>query len=253
MPRPRCATASRSWWIDPTIAYLSRLRGSIGRLWRPSLERRTPKRSFGYGARQSAAGGGNLSTRHLLLGWHPDPNPPPQAGEGAQQRKALHPHHRLNDGQTKKPGLFDRAFYYFDQRGCLRRFIRDGGVVAIGVGLPLRISVRLDFGLGLDAAARALGELAFDFLDRLGFGHMLHDGDFTRQTIERRLIELTFAVGLFGLRFRAIEIAHHFGDRDDVTGIDLGFIFLGAARPHRALDAGAAFQGLQRALDQSRL
>ena len=82
---------------------------------------------------------------------------------------------------------------------------------------------------------------------------MLHHRDFPGQTIERCLIELALAVGLFGLRFRAIEIAHHFGNRDDVSRIDLGFIFLGPARPHRALDAGAAFQGFQRALDQSRL
>src|ERR1019366_9250479 len=49
---------------------------------------------------------------------------------------------------------------------------------------------------------------------------------------------------------RAKKIAHHFGDRDDVSRIDLGFIFLRPARPHRALDARAALQGFQRALDQ---
>ena len=36
-------------------------------------------------------------------------------------------------------------------------------------------------------------------------------------------------------------------------GIDLGFVFLGAARPHRALDARTALQRLQRLLDQRRL
>ena len=82
---------------------------------------------------------------------------------------------------------------------------------------------------------------------------MLDDGDFARQAIERRFIELAFAVGLLGLRFRTIEIAHHFGDRDDVAGIDLGFVFLRPARPHRALDARAALEGLQRPLDQRRL
>ena len=115
------------------------------------------------------------------------------------------------------------------------------------------LTVGLGFGLGLGAAARALGELAFDFLDRFGFRHVLHDRDFARQPIERGFIELTFAVGLLGLRFRAIEIAHDFGDRDDVSGIDLGFVFLGPARPHRALDARAALQGFQRLLDQRRL
>jgi hypothetical protein len=54
--------------------HLSRLRGSIGRLWRPSLERRTPKRSFGYGARQSAAGGGKLPPPKKLL-WSGTPTP----------------------------------------------------------------------------------------------------------------------------------------------------------------------------------
>src|SRR5260370_22128965 len=106
--------------------------------------------------------------------------------------------------QTKRPGLFDRAFCYFDQRSRLRRFIGDGGIVAVGIDVALGISVRLGFGLGLGAAARALGELAFDFLDCLGLGDMLHHRDFPRQSIERRLIELTFALGLFGLRFRAI-------------------------------------------------
>src|SRR5260221_11509319 len=129
---------------------------------------------------------------------------------------------------NKKARSFDRAFSCFDQPNRLRGFVRNRGIVAvgigIGIGIGLALGVRLGFGLGLGAAARALGELAFDFLDRLGFGHVLHDRDFPRQTIERRLIELAFAVGLFGLRFRAIEIAHHFGDGDDVARIDLGFI-----------------------------
>src|SRR5260370_38492421 len=124
---------------------------------------------------------------------------------------------------------FDRAFSCFDQPNRLRGFVRTRGIVAVGIGIGLALGVRLGFGLGLGAAARALGELAFDFLDRLGFGHVLHDRDFPRQTIERRFIELALAVGLFGLRFGAIEIAHHFGDGDDVARIDLGFVFLGPA------------------------
>ena len=82
---------------------------------------------------------------------------------------------------------------------------------------------------------------------------MLYDGDLARQPIERGFIELTFAVGLFGLRFRTIKIAHHFGDRDDISRIDLGFIFLGPPGPHRALDTCAAFEGFQCPLDQRRL
>jgi hypothetical protein len=32
--------------------------------------------------REARRVGETLSTRHPLLGWHPHPNPPPQAGEG---------------------------------------------------------------------------------------------------------------------------------------------------------------------------
>jgi hypothetical protein len=38
---------------------------------------------------------------------------------------------------------------------------------------------------------------------------VLHHRDLVRQAVERRFIELAFAVGLLGLRFRAIEVAHH--------------------------------------------
>src|SRR5437667_6868975 len=96
-----------------------------------------------------------------------------------------------------RPGL-----YYFDQRNRLRGFIRNRGIVAVGIAL--RIGISVSFGFGLGAAARTLGELGFDFLDRLGFGHVLHHRDFPRQTIERGLIELAFAVGVFGLRFGAL-------------------------------------------------
>src|SRR4029079_18254594 len=120
-------------------------------------------------------------------------------------------------------------------------------MVSVGVGLvALTFGVGIAAGFGLGAAARALGELALDFLDRFGLRRMLDDGDFARQAIERGFIELAFAVGLFRLRFRAIEIAYHFGDRNDVAGIDLGFVFLRPARPHRALDARAALERLER-------
>jgi hypothetical protein len=81
----------------------------------------------------------------------------------------------------------------------LRGLISHGCVVAVGVGF-VGFTVGTGFGLGLGAAARALGELAFDFLDRFGLGRMLHDRDFARQPVERRFIELAFAVGLLGLR-----------------------------------------------------
>jgi len=81
--------------------------------------------------------------------------------------------------------------------------VRHRGVVAIGfvglVDVAIGFTVGLGSGFGLGAAARALGELGFDFLDGLGFRRVLYDGDFALQAIERRFIELTFAVGLLGL------------------------------------------------------
>src|SRR5712672_2589553 len=138
---------------------------------------------------------------------------------------------------NKKPGVAAGLLIVRSarlNRVGLRRLVLDRGVIAIAVVgfVDLGFAVGLGAGFGLGAAARALGELAFDFLDGFGFRRVLHDGDFTRQAIERRFVELAFAVGLLGLRFRTIEIADHFGDRDDVAGIDLGFVFLRAARPH---------------------
>src|SRR5215468_8274216 len=102
-------------------------------------------------------------------------------------------------------------------------FVLDGGIVALGVGIIVALGIafsnRITFGLG--AAARALGELALDFLDRFGLGRVLHHRDLAGEPIERRFIELAFAVGLFGLRFRTIEVAHDFRDRDDIAGVDL--------------------------------
>src|SRR4029079_9823427 len=109
---------------------------------------------------------------------------------------------------NKKPGLSTGLFISNFARTGLRRLVSNGCVATAGVGLvTFTVGFRAAFGLG--AAARALGELALDFLDRFGLRRMLDDGDFARQAIERCFIELTFAVGLFGLRFRAIEISHH--------------------------------------------
>ncbi len=127
-----------------------------------------------------------------------------------------------------------------------RRRLSTSALVGFALGVAFS-------GLGLGATARALGELAFDFLDRFGLRRVLHDSDFARQAVERRFIELAFAVGLLGLRSRTVEVADHFGDRDDVARVDLRFVFLRPARPHGALDAGTALQRLQRLLDQRRL
>ena len=62
-------------------------------------------------------------------------------------------------------------------------------------------------------ATRTLGERGFDFLDRFSLGHVLHRRNLAREAIERGFIKLPLAIGLFGLRLRTEEIAHHFGDR----------------------------------------
>src|SRR5215469_14342510 len=119
-------------------------------------------------------------------------------------------------------------------------FISDRGIIAVAiialVNVPIGVALTLGSAFGLDAAARALGELALDFLDRFGLGRVLHDRDLAGETIERRFIELAFGVGLLGLGFRTIKVAHDFRDCDDVARIDLCFVLLGAAGPHGALD-----------------
>ena len=90
----------------------------------------------------------------------------------------------------------------------------------------------LDHGLffgRLRTAARALGEGGFDLLDRFGLGDALDRRDLAGEPVERRFVELPLGLGLLGLRVRAIEIAHHLGDGDDIAGIDLGLVFLRAA------------------------
>jgi len=68
---------------------------------------------------------------------------------------------------NKKARSRDRALNFQISEASLRRLIRNRGVVAIGICVGITIG---GFGLGLGAAARALGELAFDFLDRFGLG-----------------------------------------------------------------------------------
>ncbi len=77
---------------------------------------------------------------------------------------------------------------------------------------------------------RSLGQRGLDLLDRFGLREPLHGGDFTRQPVERRLVELALGIGLFRLRLRAEQIADDLGDGDDVAGIDLGLVFLRPAR-----------------------
>ena len=67
---------------------------------------------------------------------------------------------------TRRPGMTPAkspvvrpGLYYFDQRNRLRGFIRNRGIIAIGIALRIGISVSLGlgFGFGLGAAARTLG------------------------------------------------------------------------------------------------
>src|SRR6185295_8039774 len=110
------------------------------------------------------------------------------------------------------------------------------------------------FGSGLVrrlwTTARTLGESRLDFLDRLGLGDPLNRRDLTRQPIERGFVQLPLRIGLLRLGLRPVKVTNHLGNGDDIAGIDLGFVFLGPARPHGALDARAALERLERALDQ---
>jgi len=54
------------------------------------------------------------------------------------------------------------------------------------------------------------------------------------------------------LRLRPVKVANDLGDRDQVARINLGLVFLGAAAPHRPLDAGASAHRLKRLLDRLR-
>ena len=81
------------------------------------------------------------------------------------------------------------------------------------------------------------------------FDELAHRRDLARHAVQRRLVELALGIGLLRLRVGTVEVAHDLGDRDEVAGVDLRLIFLGAARPHGALDARAAAQRRQRLLD----
>src|SRR5690349_20010985 len=84
----------------------------------------------------------------------------------------------------------------------------------------------------LGVAVGVLGEEGLDLLDRHVVVDLLHRGDLARHALERLLEKLAFGIGLLGLALGAVEVAHDLGHRNEVAGIDLRFIFLGAARPH---------------------
>src|SRR5438445_9778174 len=82
----------------------------------------------------------------------------------------------------------------------------------------------------------------FDAADRRRLVDPLDRGEFADETVERRLIDLPLAVGLFRLADITVEVAHYLGDRRRIAGIDLGLVFLGAPAPHRPLRLGASLQ-----------
>src|SRR6266516_2226265 len=139
---------------------------------------------------------------------------------------------QIPKGPVLRPGL---RYFSADKAG-LRRLVLDhlfGGFLG-----------------GLGTTARALGEGGFDLLHGLGLGATLHRRDLAREPVERGLIELALRIALLRLRVGAEQVAHDFRDGDDVARVDLGFVFLRAARPHGALDASTALERLERALDQ---
>lgn len=111
---------------------------------------------------------------------------------------------------------------------------RPGAISCTG---PLSLCWRTDQAARCSATSRRF--VAGVFVDAL------HGSHFARHAGEGGFIELALGVGLLRLTARAVKVADHFGDRNQVARVDLCFVFLCAAAPHRALDARATLQGLQ--------
>ena len=77
-----------------------------------------------------------------------------------------------------------------------------------------------------------------DLLQRCRFVGLFHRCQFAREARGGGFEDLAFRIGLFRLVIGTEQVAGHFGDRHEVARIDLRFVFLGAARPHGALDLG---------------
>src|SRR5690348_14002497 len=58
------------------------------------------------------------------------------------------------------------------------------------------------------------------------FVDFLDGGELADEAVERRLIDLPFAVGLLGLAGIAVKVAHHLGDRGGIAGVDFLLVFL---------------------------
>ena len=93
---------------------------------------------------------------------------------------------RRTEPQTKSPAIRPGFSIQIRERG-LRRLVRGSdGLVAVGLEIFLAFALTFGTRFGFGAAARAFGELAFDFLDRFGLGRVLHHRDLAGETIERR-------------------------------------------------------------------
>ena len=79
---------------------------------------------------------------------------------------------------------------------------------------------------------RSTRQNAFQLFGRRIDIELLYEGKFIDQPFQRRFVHLAFAIRLFRLSGRAIEIANDFGDRDRIAAVDLRFIFLSPAALH---------------------
>src|SRR5580704_6559457 len=115
-----------------------------------------------------------------------------------------------------------------------------------------RYSSRLFFDLacgrrkGFRSPTLTLLQLRLDRLQSIDLVRLLHCGDLANHPVESGLVQLSLRIGLLGLRLGSVKVADHFGDRVDIAGVDLGFVLLSAPRPHRALDARASGQNVER-------
>src|SRR5689334_9048072 len=77
---------------------------------------------------------------------------------------------------------------------------------------------------------------------------LLHRAELPRQARRGGFENLPLRIALLRCVVGAEQVASHLGDRSQIARVDLRFIFLGAARPHGALDLRLTLQGLQRVL-----
>src|SRR5689334_2059359 len=104
----------------------------------------------------------------------------------------------------------------------------------------------LDLGLlgGHAPTLGAFGQHLGNALDRATLVEFFNRRQLARHPVEGRFVKLPLRIGLLRLALGAIKIAHDLGNRDEIAGVDLGFVFLGPAAPHGALYPRLAAQRL---------